>query len=263
MPVRRGYLLVEALCALALAGVLVVACASAVLTARRATASAEVRARAERAGTEALQVVAGLLRDADSVRLLADTAVEFELRIAEGVICARDAGSVTFPPAAAASGLFSAVQPPEPGDLLRTALLDGTGGVLEWTAAPIDSVTVRSGGAACGAPGVWVSVADQGRPSVRAVAAVSGAISPGSPARVGRRGRVAIYESAGEWMVGWRRCANGACGVVQPLAGPVRRPSEGGFQVVDLGGGTLRLRVRVPGIAGPLETLVGRTDAGR
>lgn len=262
MRVRRGVLLAEALCALALAGLLVVACASAVLTARRATAAGEVRARAERAGTEALLVAAALLRDADSVRLLGDTAVEFDLRIADGVICARDSTSVTFPPARAASGLYAAVQPPESGDLLRAAVRDSAGAVLRWTTARIDGVTVRAGVAACGAPGVFVTEADQAAPSLRAVVLVDAAVTVGAAARIGRHGRLALYESAGDWMLGFRRCSHGTCGVVQPLAGPLRRPAEEGFRITDVGDGTLTLRVRVPGVVAPLEALVVRTDAG-
>ena len=260
---RRGHLLVEALCALALAGLLVVACATTVLTARRTTAGTERRARAERAGTEALQVAAALLRDADSLRLLGDTAAEFDLRIAEGVVCARDAGSVTFAPGGVAEPLYAAVQPPEVGDLVRAVVRDSAGTVLRWSAARVDSVTVRSGAAACGAPGIWVPIADGTALSVRVVAALDPLVAPGAAARIGRHGRLSIYESAGEWMLGFRRCASGTCGVVQPLAGPLRRPSDGGLRIVSDGDGTLRLRVRVPGLGEPLEALVSRTDAGR
>ena len=44
--------------------------------------------------------------------------------------------------------------------------------------------------------------------------------------------------------------------MVQPLAGPLRRPSDGGLRIVSDGDGTLRLRVRVPGLGEPLEALV-------
>lgn len=259
---RRGHLMVEALCALALAGVLIVACASVIRTTRRVTAAAESRARAERTGTEALQVVSGLLRDAEAVQLLGDTAIAFDLRVAEGVVCARDPSGVVFPPAGTSLPLFAAVQPPEPGDVLRLGIRDSAGAVVAWSATRIDSVTTRSGGTACGPAGGWVEFADQALPSVRALAALDARVAEGAVARIGRPGRLALYNSGGDWMLGWRRCGNGTCGVIQPLAGPLRSPADGGLRVVDEGG-RLSIRIGVPGIAGIMESTVGRSDAGR
>jgi len=64
-------------------------------------------------------------------------------------------------------------------------------------------------------------------------------------------------------MLGWRRCANGTCGVVQSIAGPLRSPAGGGFRVRQLVGGVIEVEVGVAGLAGAMTSSVVRTDAGR
>lgn len=267
MSARRGYLIAEALCALALAGVLAVACATALLHARRLLAGAEQRARAERAGLEALQVVAAIARDADSIVVLADTAVELHTRIADGVGCAREAAALVLPPARTADGaaLMALALPIEPGDELRAWVEDTITGFRAWLAAPVESVTVRSGEVPCGSAGGLVAAVDAAETRLRLVASgLDGRVGAGTPVRIGRRGRLALYPAgSGEWMLGWRRCANGTCGVVQPVAGPLRSPAGGGFRVRQLVGGVLEVEVGVAGVAGAMTSSVVRTDAGR
>ena len=268
MTARRGYLLAEALCALALAGVLALAAAGALTGVRRATAAAEVRARAERAGREALLVVAALTRDADSVLVLADTAIELSVRVASGVVCGRGASGVTLTPMRVQSGrpLSARTQPIEAGDEIALLAPDSLLGVRRWMRSVIDSADERVGDPSCTPGGGLVDVADAGVPRVRLVLrALDSVAVAGMPVRVGRRGRLALYYvGRGEWMLGWRRCAVGVCGVVQPVAGPLRSPASGGFRVF-AGGveGGLVLSVRVPGIEVPFEAQVRAWDARR
>lgn len=267
MSARRGFLLAEALCALALAGVLAVATGSALLQARRLLATAEARARAERAGVEALQIVGALVRDADSLVVLGDTAVEFQARIADGVVCARVGDALFLPPARPSVGrpLVSLVQPIEMGDEVRAWVEDPVTGYRAWVSAPVESLTTRTGDAPCGSAGGFADANDAGAARIRVVVSMLDArVRAGTPLRVGRRGRLALYSvGAGQWMLGWRRCANGTCGVVQPVAGPFRSPTLSGFRVRDLGGGMLQLSAGPAGIPGIFESLVVRTDAGR
>lgn len=267
MIARRGHLIAEALCALALAGLLAVACATALLQARRMLAGAERRARAERAGLEALQVVAAIARDADSIVVLADTAVELQMRIADGVGCARDGAALVLTPSRTADGAaFLAVALPiEPGDELRSWVEDTVTGFRAWSAAPVESVTTRSGEVPCGSAGGLVAAADAAETRLRLVASgLDARAGPGTPVRLGRRGRLALYNvGGGQWMLGWRRCAHGACGAVQPVAGPLRSPAAGGFRVRRLAAAVLEVAVGVPGRDGTMATTVVRTDAGR
>ena len=261
--VRRGVLLAELLCALALAGLLAAACGLALGGARRAMAAAEARARAERAGREALEVAATLVRDADSVTVLGDTAVALRTRVAHGVVCGRDAASLTLPPPR--SALHAWGQAPEAGDIVRVLVRDSLLGTRRWVESPIDSVMERAGESPC-ATGEFVATATA--PRLRLVlspggAALGSAVVPGSVVRVSRPGRLALYRGGdGAWMLGWRRCAHGACGAVQPLAGPLRSAAQGGLRAAP-GSDGLRLAVRVPGLEAAMEALVRRSDAGR
>ena len=267
MRSRPAFMLAEALCALALAALLGIACATALVGVRRALLGAESRARTERGGREALQVVAALARDADSVVVLGDTAVELTIRIATGVVCARESLTLTLPPARVATGpaLLARAQPVEPGDALSVLLRDSLGSAARWERVTVDSVSERAGEVPCGSASGFVAGADVANPRVRLVlASLDPAVRPGAPVRIGRRGRLALYYAGrGEWMLGWRRCNSGACGVVQPVAGPLRGPSMGGFMAETERDGVLRVRVGVPGIAGQLEARVTRTDVGR
>lgn len=266
MRLRRGVLLAELLCALALAGVLAVACGLALGGARRAMAAAESRARGERAGREALQVAAALVRDADAVAVLGDTAIALRARIAHGVVCGRDAASLTLPPAR--SALLALGQMPEAGDVVRVLVRDSLLGARRWVESPVDSVMERAGESPC-ATGSYVASASA--PRLRLVLpagspALGPAVVPGTPVRVSRPGRIAPYRAGdGEWMLGWRRCGPdpaGPCGAVQPLAGPVRSAAQAGWRVaVDAEG--VRLAVRVPVAPHSMDALVRRTDAGR
>jgi len=266
MKSRAGFLLAEALCALALSALLAVACATALGGVRRATLAAEARARAERGGREALQVITALARDADSLLVLGDTALDLTIRIASGVVCARDSLGLTLPPALVTGGaaLVAQAQPVEAGDELSVLVRDSAV-AARWERSPIDSVSERSGESPCGPRGGFVAAADAGAGRLRLVPrALSAGAGAGSAARVGRRGRLVLYNAGrGEWMLGWRRCAVGVCGVVQPVAGPLRTPAAGGLRIEDAGAGALRVRVRVPGVTGEMEALVTRTDVGR
>ena len=260
-------MLAEALCALALAVLLGIACATALAGVRRAVLGAESRARTVRGGREALQVVAALVRDADSVVVLGDTAVELTVRIASGVVCARESMTLTLPPARVATGpaLFARSQPVERGDALSVLRRDSLGWAARWERVTIDSVSERAGEVPCGSATGYVAASDAANPRLRLVlASLDPAVRPGAPVRIGRRGRLALYYAgSGEWMLGWRRCNSGTCGVVQPVAGPLRSGAMGGFIAEVERDGVLWVRVGVPGIAGQLEARVTRTDVGR
>ncbi len=268
MPVtaRRGFLIAEALCALALAGLLAVACASVLLQGRRLLDRAETRARAERGGREALHVAAAIARDADSIIVLGDSAIELQMRVGDGVACAREGTALYLPPqSGGGAALVRLAQPIEVGDEVRAWVEDSLTGYRAWVAALVDSATTRTGDAPCGSAGGFATAAQAGAARARLVIpALDARVGPGTPLRIGRRGRLSIYNAGGgDWMLGWRRCANGACGVIQPVAGPLRSRSAGGFQVNAIGGGRLEFLVGVPAIPGQLRALVVRTDAGR
>lgn len=270
MPVRgrTGYLLAEALCALALGGLLAVAAATALTGARHALASAESRGAAVRGGREALLSIGALARDADLLRLEGDTALALSVRIGASVVCSSDLRSLTLPPVAVATGapLTARAQPIEAGDEIAILVPGPIPVPPGWWLAVVDSVQLRTAAEPCGAAGGWVAPEDAGRSRLRLVLTPSPppGLLEGFPVRLSRPGRLSLYGSGGEWMLGWRRCAGvpRLCGVIQPVAGPLRSPGAGGLRLrLDPASGGLFVEVRVPGEPQPLRAVVALRDA--
>jgi hypothetical protein len=237
---RRGHLIVEALCALALSGVLMATAAVALGNARRALVTVEQTARTQRAAREAVAIAASLLRDAESVDVLGDTAASAAILIALGAACAIEPSrrAILLPPVAIAVGqpITTRSQPVEPGDILSILAVDTLASITHWTGTIVDSVSERTSAPRCGVVEGWVATADASAPRVRLVLrdSLPEDAREGAPVRITRRGRFALYHAgAGDWMLGWRRCApdGSSCGAIQPVAGPLSTPGTGGFRV--------------------------------
>lgn len=267
MRARRGYLLVEALCAVALGGVLAAAAATLLSGARAAVDRMDARATAERIAREAVGVTAALVRASDSVAVLGDTALELVLRIGSGVACGGDSLELWLPPSQVSAGdpLTSWGQVPEAEDSIALLIAGAVAAPRTWVGATADGSSERVAASPCDRDGGWIAAPDSAR-RIRVItlrAAIAGR-TVGEPVRVMRRGRLAAYvDGRGEWMLGWRRCAVGTCGAVQPVAGPLRTPGSGGFQVGLAADGVLRVSVHAVGAARPERTWVARADALR
>ena len=217
MPVRRsrpGWSLLELLIASALAGVLSMVSVAVLRQVERATAGGAARARSEAVAQEALAVAGALIEAAVVTEVLHDTAVHLESVVTDAIPC-RD-GTV--------APLLANTPSPAPGDrwiaLERAVTADG-GDSLVWR--PVDPMRVVADGVGC-------VETDSARPLVRVT---------------GQTRLVSYRASDGSWMLGFRRCA-GRCEAAQPLAGPIRAPAEGGWQVRDVPCG-LELGVRAVG----------------
>ncbi|MCC7001202.1 MAG: hypothetical protein IT357_03520, partial [Gemmatimonadaceae bacterium] len=179
------------------------------------------------------------------------TAIEFTARIATSVSCDTVSGGLVLPPTGPYGRGFSAIaQGLEYGDELRWRDADTLTGHVAWRVERIDSVSAVSSAVACPS-GAFVDAADAARARV-VLRLVSRAMPPtGTPIRVGRRGRLALYAAGGgEWMLGWRRCDNGACGAVQPVAGPLSSAARRGFRVT-LDAAAIDLEVRTRAALAP------------
>jgi hypothetical protein len=264
---RRGHLLAEALCALALAGLLATAAALALGGARRALASTDRTARADRAARETVEIVAAMLVDADSLSLEGDTAATLTVTIGVGAICARAGGAVVLPPVAVSSGLPITVrsQPWAAGDLISVLVADSLAREAQWVWAEVDSVTGVTSASPCGSAEGWLGAGDLGaeRPRLVLRPALPDPLPSGAPVRILRRGRLALYASGGDWMLGWRRCsADGlTCGAVQPVAGPLRSPAAGGLRMIrNAVSGEVLVQAAGVGAARPARLTVRRSD---
>ena len=235
MSLRRGHLLAEALCALALAGVLAASAATVLTGARRSLAAAERRDRAERAERETVAIARALLAAADGVVLRGDTAVDFDHLLATGIVCAVESSALILAPAAPPGGasLLHVAQMPGADDIAAVRVPGDEG---QWWHAVVDSAQERSLPGVCTASDGWRDAAAAGAPVLRLTLMdlVPAEITPGAVVRVGRRGRLTVYHAgSGDWMLGWRRCNPwvDVCGVVQPIAGPLRQPAAQGFRI--------------------------------
>jgi len=240
VPLRRGHLLAEALCALALAGVLAAAAATVLTGARRSLGAAERRDRAERAERETVAIARALLAGADGVVLRGDTAADFDQLLVTGIVCAMEPAALILAPAAPAgvASLLHVAQMPGPDDRVAVRLSGEEG---RWWHAVVDSVQERTLPGLCAASDGWRDAAAADAPVIRIslMDVVPAEIRPGSVVRVGRRGRLTVYHAgSGNWMLGWRRCHPwfDVCGVVQPIAGPLRQPAALGFRLSALEG---------------------------
>jgi hypothetical protein len=153
---------------------------------------------------------------ADTVRLLADSAIEFFANIGSSMVCATDgATSVGLPSASSGGGnaLTAFLVQPDTGDV-AVFHRDAWDGGTEWERHRITGFAGRAPGTAC--PGFVLDLATP----------LSVQVRTGAPVRFIRRGRYSLYHASdGRWYLGYRRCnAVGAssCGAIQPLSGPYR-----------------------------------------
>jgi prepilin-type N-terminal cleavage/methylation domain-containing protein len=198
---------------------------------------------------DAIDVLATDIRGiavSDTVRLLADSAIEMFSSIGSSVVCERSSDTRIAVPQPHASGntLTSLLIEPDTGDLAlfyRDTALNAVG----WERHRIARFSSGESAATC--PGFQLELS----------APLSPDVHPGTPVRFIRRGRYSLYRAAdGDWYLGYRRCnalGPSTCGSVQPLSGPYRGYSTDRdqtgllFEYFDAHGG------RLTGTYSPLE----------
>jgi len=205
---------------------------------------------------------------ADTVRLFADSAIEFFANVGSSIVCQISGGSgVGLPSGAARRGnaLTAFSTPPDTGDF-AVFLRDTTEGAGDWERHRIAGFSARTLATTCPASSAFTRQANLDGSGKGFFLQLSTALSPqvrvGAPVRFIRRGRYSLYHAAdGRWYLGYRRCdasGSSACGSIQPLSGPYRdyspNPRETGllFEYFDESGNRL-----TPG-ASPLS--IARVD---
>jgi type II secretory pathway pseudopilin PulG len=230
---RRGLSLVELTAVLVLLGLIGIMIGSTMVrqqrfyrgTAQLLAAREEVRDAMELLSTD----IRGLSA-ADTVRLMADSAMEFFAGIGSSVICQTTATEVGLPPARPSANTLSAfLSQPDTGDI--ALFYDGSGGGSNsWEPHRIVGLTSRTLAASCPASSGFSeqSDVDAGHKGflLSLTTPPSPAVGLGAPVRFIRRARYSLYRASdGKWYLGYRRCnALGAssCGTIQPLSGPYR-----------------------------------------
>jgi prepilin-type N-terminal cleavage/methylation domain-containing protein len=230
---RRGLSLVELTVVLALLGLIGAMIGSTMVRQQRfyRGASELLAARAEvRDAMELLSTDIRGMSPADTVRLMADSAIEFFASIGSSVICQTTATEVGLPAVRPSANTLSAfLSQPDTGDL--ALFYDQSGiGSSSWEPHRIVSLISRSLAASCPASSGFSeqSDVDAGHKGflLSLATPLSPVVGPGAPVRFIRRGRYSLYRAAdGKWYLGYRRCnalGASACGAIQPLSGPYR-----------------------------------------
>ncbi|HEY4671508.1 MAG TPA: type II secretion system protein [Gemmatimonadaceae bacterium] len=228
----RAFTLLELAVVLAILGVAGAAMGMLLIRQQRFYRGASELLYAREGVRDALEVLAGDLRGIavdDTVRLLADSAIEIYSSVGSSVACQVIDKEVGLPRAVPSGNTLSAfVAEPDTGDL--ALFYRATGDGSSWEPHRIGAFSARVLAAVCPASSGFSSPEDiasgaQGF-QVTLDAPLSADIRPGAPVRFIRRGRYSLYRASdGSSYLGYRRCnAQGAssCGAVQPLSGPYR-----------------------------------------
>lgn len=164
---------------------------------------------------------------ADTVRLMADSSMEFFSTIGTSVVCVAAGNEIGLPPVhESGNSLGSFLTLPDTGDL-AVFYADSSG---RWERYRIAAVSPRSLSNSCPVATGYSSQSDLDAGSAALVLTLAQplaeGIKAGAPIRFLRRARYSLYRAAdGDWYLGYRRCnaiGSSVCGAIQPLSGPYR-----------------------------------------
>ena len=232
---RNGITLVELAVVLALVGLIGSTIGMTLVRQQRFYRGTTELLQAREGVRDALDLLATDVRGmsiADTVRLFADSAIEFFANIGSSVVCQTIGGtSVGLPNAASGRGnTFTAfLVQPDTGDV-AVFHRDSLEGASEWERHRITSFGARALTATCPLSSPLVQQTAIVTAStgfvLELLTALSPRVKPGAPVRLIRRGRYSLYRASdGRWYLGYRRCdavGTSGCGAIQPLSGPYR-----------------------------------------
>lgn len=231
---RRGIALPEIIVVLALMGVLGSAIGVTLIRQQRFYRGTSELLQARESVRDAMELLSTDIRGmsvADTVRLLADSAIELFANVGSSIVCQTTGGNAVGLPAATSrrgNALTAFISQPDTGDL-AVFLSDSIQVGSEWERHRIVGFSARSLGVTCPGPSIFSrEPADAGAKGfyLELSEPLSPRVKVGSPVRFIRRGRYSFYRASdNRWYLGYRRCnAVGApgCGVIQPLSGPYR-----------------------------------------
>ena len=232
---RYGVTIAELAVVLVLIGVIGSTIGLSLVRQQRFYRSATELLRAREGVRDAMELLASDVRGmsvADTVRLLADSAIEFFANVGSSVVCDHAGGTAVGLPGLSprqANALTSFVTQPDTGDMAFFHR-DSSDGVSEWEAHRINGFAARPLSSTCPAASRFGQQADAGADGTGFLLDLSSPpssfVGAGAPVRFVRRGRYSLYHASdGRWYLGFRRCnavGSSACGAIQPLSGPYR-----------------------------------------
>jgi prepilin-type N-terminal cleavage/methylation domain-containing protein len=232
-PERRGLSLTELLVVIALAGLVGGTIVATITRQQRFYRGASELLYAREGVRDAMEVLATDVRAmsvADTVRLAADSAIEFFTTIGTSVVCQIAGGDVGLPAAHSSGNSLSAFfTEPDTGDLALFHV-DSAGASERWERRRISGFTPQSLASSCPPTSRLSQQSDLDAGAkgfvVTLIAPLGSDVKPGAVVRFIRRARYSLYRaSGGDWYLGYRRCnatGSSACGAVQPVSGPYR-----------------------------------------
>ena len=229
---RKGLALIELVVVLILAGVIGSAITVTLTRQQRLYRGASELHYARENVRDAMEVLSSDIRGmsvVDTVRLDADSAIEFFATIGSSVVCQATASEIDLTADSDSEPFLSGFQVvPDSGDL-GIVYTHGPGAVGEWQRYRITGVATRSLPLICPVASGFSSQPGVGAATgfvVTVANPVSQEVTVGAPVRFIRRARYSLYRASdGSWYLGYRRCnALGAssCGGIQPVSGPYR-----------------------------------------
>ena len=232
---RPGFTLIELAVVLVILGVVGSAIGLTLLRQQRFYRGATELLYAREGVRDAIELLSTDIRGmatTDTVRLLADSAIEMFASIGSSVVCQISGADIGLPRAAPSPGntLTAFVTQPDTGDL-ALFYRDSVEAGSQWERHRIAGFSSRSLAATCP-----VSTGFTQKPRTQPGQRGSSLRSHhsfderrqarGAPVRFIRRARYSLYHASdGGWYLGYRRCnaiGPSACGVVQPVSGPYR-----------------------------------------
>lgn len=235
---RSGFTVIELLVSLGLFLGIAFLTAAVVDAQRAGLVTIMQGARARRTAAQAVAIAAAQLRSAaaSDITVAADTAIEFGLPLAEGVVCETPTGPLVLLPPLGRAGEGSRTRwraMPEADDAaLFLDPADAASGA--WRRATIVAATLRHDPTLCpatdGVTMAYTTPEMAGEPRLAlSLDALPAGVVAGTVVRVQRRLRLVNYRAGdGSGQLGLRRCPadpTAPCAAVQPAAGPLRPPS--------------------------------------
>jgi type II secretory pathway pseudopilin PulG len=238
-PARCGVTLAELVVVLAMLGLVGSTIGLSLVRQQRFYRGASELLRSREGVRDAMELLSTDIRGmsvADTVRLLADSAIEFFANVGSSLVCDGQGGTSVGLPGLSprrANALSSFLTQPDTGDI-AVFHRDSIEGASEWEAHRISRLAARPIATTCPASsrfGSQAVVAVDGAGFLLEVATpLSSHVGAGAPVRFIRRGRYSLYRASdGSWYLGYRRCnavAPSTCGAIQPLSGPYRAYSS-------------------------------------
>ncbi|HEU4748418.1 MAG TPA: type II secretion system protein [Gemmatimonadaceae bacterium] len=221
----RGFSLAELIVVIALSGLIGATAVAAILNQQRFQRDAREVLDTRQGVRDAMEVLATDIRgssSADTIRLMADSALELFTSIGASVVCRKVSATAITLASESGSGntLSSFLTTPDTGDIalvFRHATGDADG---RWDRHRIVAFAPTPRALGC--------LVDEGDPAEGFVLTVQDPLNAlpgrGAPVRFVRRGRYSLYRSSDrKWYLGYRRCnalGPSVCGAIQPISGP-------------------------------------------